>query len=1195
MPNGKTFSRPYKKPDYSFYSINSPTPVKNSLANKLFLINIVSLLTKKTMKYFHHFISRILSLLLFFSTILLANKVQANHRVMSDSIKTISGNKTEIKIFYSNGKLKEIIQLKNNKKHGTQKLYNNAGLLLSVINYKDGILCGNYVTYNNEGKITEKKHYKLSPNKKYAWLDGNYLLYSGKVLVSKGAYKDSLKEGRWYEYYNNGGIKSQIVYKNGLQKGEQINYNNIGDIQYICNYTEGIENGKKVALKHGKYIGYHNSKQVGSEGYYDYGKKTGLWREFNQKGELYRETFYKNGKVHGINNNYNTEGKLEQKSEFYEEIEVDGKKLTNVYHGIKERYKGNGKIDSREKYIYGKKEGTWESYHANGNLRETNTFKNNLQTGKSIAYDEEGNKIYDATYEIIKDDSTAISVKTGIEQRWQKNILVFETSYKNGKENGIRKSYYPSGKLAQTQQFVDDLLQGESIEYYENGNVRSIKNYNSIITASKEKKFNLTGWLFNMNEDGELEAKIFNDSLGNRVVHYTYHHGKLSQLYIDKVMEINYFPNGKLMSEKLISSYSIMPLARYYYMNGNIRKIGFQNFDNQTYNSLHYKNDGSFSFATGSFYNKPDTLLPAQYLISSMTNLAGGKLKENKFYSDTIKNGTYLIPYNNGKIYAKMNFINDLPDGDFVFFHPDNGDTLLYAKFSNGLLNGPWLEKYGGRKVWQRGAYCNQKMCGTWTRNQTTGKPYEIKKYSKITGQSTAITEFYPNGYLKTYNDYETGANESRDEKGNISYRSIIIDEVNKVIKSETYYINSNVLKSTNIYKNKVQEGMSETYYLSGKLQSKMPYVNGKRNGTYYEYFENGDIKRMSNWENDKLEGMGIVVSDKGKIDTLYYRNNNLQVKPSGISCSCIDTTHSTSRNGFAPSLSGLLDYDILQSYMPKYLMPVDSLNYRSIFYTGFQNNNGTNSGFSSMNLMMFKEFAFYLPSNQQIKLVFNPCITKGYVSRMEISANYGIGNRNYTNVDFYPKKIALEFMKGPVKSNDTNHPHFKVIFDTKNVSFNPEKKLKIEAKTPDNYCYTPAKIKDLLEVNVQKGKAYIFEKYNSNQFDQYKLKMSNAELDLFFGIVVEQAKINFDIYGPKGYETIEASSDFMMLGGEYACGVIKINCTKSENEVYSTADNKNKFIVTDIKDALEKKGFSRIYFTYSVGDKQLWFTFYTE
>jgi hypothetical protein len=444
-------------------------------------------------------------------------------------------------------------------------------------------------------------------------------------------------------------------------------------------------------------------------------------------------------------------------------------------------------------------------------------------------------------------------------------------------------------------------------------------------------------------------------------------------------------------------------------------------------------------------------------------------------------------------------------------------------------------------------------------------------------------------------NDYESGAYEHRDENGYLTSRSVMLNEANKEIQGETYYMNTNNIKSRNTYKNKVQEGPTETYYLNGKLQSSMPYLNGKRNGTYYEYFENGDLKRKSNWVDDKLEGMGIVLSEKGKVDTLYYKNNNLQVKPSAVNCACIDTTHSTSRGGFAPSLSSLLDYDQLLSYIPKYLSPVDSLNYRSIFYTGFQNSNGGNAGFSSMNLMIFKEFAFYLPTNQQIKLVFNPCITKGYVSRMEVSANYGIGNRDYTNVDFYPKKIAFEFMKGPVKSADKNHPYFKAIFDTKNVTFRPEKKLEITTKIPENACFTPAKVKDVLELNVEKGKAYIFEKFDTYLFEKYNLKMSNAELDLFFGIVVEKAKVNFDFYGPKGEETIEAYSDFMMLGGEYACGIIKINCTKGENEVYTTLNGVHKFIVTDIRTSLERKGLSRINFTYSVGDKQLWFTFYTE
>ena len=1145
------------------------------------------------MKFFHHFILRILSLLLFFSALLLVNRAQANHAVVPDSLKSISGNKTEIKIYYSNGKLKEIIHLKNNKKHGTQKKYNNAGILLSQISYKNGLLCGPYLSYNNEGKIIEKKYYRCDINKNKTWLTGKYIEYTGKVLTTKGSYKDSLKEGKWYYYYSNGILKSQNNYKKGLQIGPQIFYNNNGNLQYKCSFIESFENGKKSAIKNGPYVGYHSTGQVSQEGNYDYGKKSGLWREYNQKGDLTKETFYKNDKIYGLNNNYNSEGKLETKSEFYEEIEIDGKKLLNVYNGIKERYNSNGKLESKEKYIYGKKDGDWESYHPNGNLKEIKSYKNNLQIGKANAFDADGNTIFECTYEIIKNDSIDISVKTGREWRQEKKVLVSETFYKNGKENGIRKSYFPSGKIASSQNFIDDLLQGESIEYYESGAVKSKRNYNSIVAANKEKKFNQTAWSWHYTEEGKLKSKIFYDSIGNPAVSYSYNNGKLSQLSIAKVFELNYFPNGKVLSEKIISNYN-PPLVRYFYMNGNIRKIAFQNAENLIFNTLHFKNDGNFFNASGSFYNKPDTLLPPQYIISEMITAAGNKLKSNTFYTDTIKNGNYILTYNNGKTYARMSFTNELPNGDFIFFHPITNDTMLYAQFKNGYLNGSWVEKFGGKNLLQRGQYCNQNMCGTWTRNQISGKPYEIKKYHAKTGISYATDEFYPNGIRKSSNNYETGEYENRDENGNITYRSFSFDTLNKWSVSEYYFSNSSVLKSRTFYKNKVQDSIAETYYPSGKLQSKLPYKLGKRNGVYIELFENGELKRKSNWENDKLEGMGIVVSEKG-IDTLYYHNNNLQVKPAAFPCACIDTTHSTARNGFAPRLLNLLEYEDLLNYIPKYLVPIDSLNYASVFYTGFQNSNGYNSGFSAMNLMMFKEFAFALPADQQIKLIFNPCITKGYVSRMEINASYSAGNKNYTHVDLYPKRIALEFIKGPVKSADKNYPHFKALFDAKSVEFNYEKKIKLETPKEAHECFVPAVINEVLEINVSQGKPYIFNPLESYTILENDIKLSNNELELFFGIIASASTIKLNFYGPKGYQTLKGNSSFLMLGGQYACGEIKIKCIKNNKEVYTSIENEINFTVEDLRNTLEKNGFSRIKFTYDVAGKQLIFTFYTQ
>ena len=1127
-----------------------------------------------------------------FCLLLLAISANAKKQNLTDTVKTVSGNKTIIKTFYTDGKVKEFIKLKNNKKHGTHKKYNNYGVLQSQIEYSNGLLCGDYIIYNAEGNVLEKKSYSCNSNK--SWLHGKYMEYAGKVLISKGSYKDSLKDGKWFQYHSSGNIKSECTYKNGQAIGEQIFYSNNGNIQYKNNLIEVVVNGKTTSLKHGKFTSYHATGQISTEGNYEMDKKSGLWREYTQNGDLYRENFYKEGKMHGTNNSYSMEGKIEQKSEFYEDIEIDGKKYHHVFHGVKENYKGNGKLDHKEKYIYGKKEGTWESYHASGNVREINTYKNNLQVGKAFAYDEEGNKIFEVNYNIIKKDTVEISVKTGPELHWDKNILVFETNYADGKEDGTRKSYSKTGKLLSIMNFKDDLLQGENIDYYENGKTKTAKNYYSFYTAGNEKKYNTLGWSYHYTETGQLKSKSYFDSTGTVGVQYIYNNGKLIQFSVAKTIEINYFPTGQLLSEKIISQYANMPFARYYYMNGNIRKIGFQNADNLMYNSLYFLSDGKYQFATGSFYNKPDTLLPPQYTISEIIAKAGHKFKPNNFYTDSVKNGNYALYYNNGKLFSRMSFKNELPDGNFVFYHPETNDTLLYAKFTNGYLNGPWVEKFGGKNLWQRGSYCHQKQCGTWTRNQITGKAYEVRGYDPKTGQTFMTKEYYPNGLLKRYDNYAIGEYESRDEAGNLISRTFLLDAMRKLSVSENYHINSNVLKTKNYYTNKVQDSTSESYYANGKLQSKMTYANGKRNGAYIEYFENGTLKRKSNFENDKLEGICIVVSDKG-IDTLYYRNNNLQVKPASFPCACIDTTHSTSRNGFAPLLKHLIDYQTLESYLEKYLIPVDSLNYNSIFYTGFQNSNSSNAGFSSMNLMLFKEFALMLPSNEQIKLIFNPCVTKGYVSRMEISASYGIGNRDFTQVDLYPKRIALAFLKGPVKSNDKNYAHFNAFFDVKGIEYSNREKLKITPKNPELNCFVPLTLKKVFDINVNQASVYVFNPVNAFEIAKHNLKLSTNELESFFGIIANSANITLNITSQKGKQIIEGKSDFLMLGGQYACGVMKIECTKNNNDVYISKINNINFTIEALKKELNSKGFERIKMEYQDAIEELWLTFYTE
>ena len=250
---------------------------------------------------------------------------------------------------------------------------------------------------------------------------------------------------------------------------------------------------------------------------------------------------------------------------------------------------------------------------------------------------------------------------------------------------------------------------------------------------------------------------------------------------------------------------------------------------------------------------------------------------------------------------------------------------------------------------------------------------------------------------------------------------------------------------------------------------------------------------------------------------------------------------------------------------------------------------------FCLFNFSVFKEFAFMLPSNEQIKLIFNPCITKGYVSRMQISANYGIGNRAYSSVEFNPKRIALEFLKGPVKSNDANYKNFKAFFDVKYIEYNEEEKLKITTNKPELNCFVPATLNNIIDIDIKKAKPLIFEPLNKFEIEKFTIKLSAQEIESFFGIIANDASITIDYNNDKGKHQIIGKSDYLMLGGQYACGVIQISCTKNNNNAFKSKQNQATFTIDELKKELISKGFERLNFDYKAVNEELWLTFFTQ
>lgn len=125
-----------------------------------------------------------------------------------------------------------------------------------IIKSKDSIIrCNVFV---------EKKEIKTKTECQYFWCDNNKIFintgsYSGKLLdgeyevkstagnlMTKGVFKNGMKEGRWISWYPNGKVKSTCRLKKGNFTGKMKHYNKSGVLRAVSRYKKNMLNGLQV-------------------------------------------------------------------------------------------------------------------------------------------------------------------------------------------------------------------------------------------------------------------------------------------------------------------------------------------------------------------------------------------------------------------------------------------------------------------------------------------------------------------------------------------------------------------------------------------------------------------------------------------------------------------------------------------------------------------------------------------------------------------------------------------------------------------------------------------------------------------------------------------------------------------------------------------------------------------------------------
>ncbi|MFT5921610.1 MAG: antitoxin component YwqK of YwqJK toxin-antitoxin module [Flavobacteriales bacterium] len=162
---------------------------------------------------------------------------------------------------------------------------------------------------------------------------------------------------------------------------------------------------------------------------------------------------------------------------------------------------------------------------------------------------------------------------------------------------------------------------------------------------------------------------------------------------------------------------------------------------------------------------------------------------------------------------------------------PDGQAGVDYNRVdTQGLKQGNWVRVYENGKLYYKGLFENDVPLGEFWFWYDTGEA--MSKVIHLEGsRHMEVINYHKNGHLMSKGEYREGVS--------------IVDGIIEKLKSGewTFYNDEGLLKTEENYSNGLRNGKSITYFTSGKVLLEYNFVNDLREGPWIEYFENGRTK----------------------------------------------------------------------------------------------------------------------------------------------------------------------------------------------------------------------------------------------------------------------------------------------------------------------------------------------------------------
>ncbi len=340
-----------------------------------------------------------------------------------------------------------------------------------------------------------------------------------------------------------------------------------------------------------------------------------LYRKYDSNGNLFIYSYAIDGK--NIDRGYYSDGKLA----YIQELKII-KGQPPIPNGKYIEYYKNGQIKVQGNNKDGKRDGEFKAFLRNG------------KSAGSVFYKD--GKIIKSTLVNSMKDNASFSLTTDINYNLNSNEIITDEFL-----NGLLKQYFIYNK--------NGLLDGESREYYEEGDIKSISHFKNDIPD---------GVFISYYQNGNIENKYaYVNGQANGECFSYYENGKLEERYFLKNGEIDgeafaYYPSGKLRGKEVQKLGKREGESIIYHENGNIKQKST------------FKNDK----------REGDLFI---YFPS-------GKLRQTEKYINGKIEGEVIEYYESGTIKEKAYFINDKQEKEH-FFYDKKGKLIKTEIYKNNV------------------------------------------------------------------------------------------------------------------------------------------------------------------------------------------------------------------------------------------------------------------------------------------------------------------------------------------------------------------------------------------------------------------------------------------------------------------------------------------------------------------------------